>query len=80
MNKMTYDISIFPNPFVDHIQIKGISDGVQYEIVDTKGQTLATGNLKGELLNLQDLDSGTYFIIFPSTNGIGEYSRQIIKL
>jgi hypothetical protein len=59
-----YSISIFPNPAKNVLYLKTKQKGnLNYEITNTMGQTIKTGNLKNEFeVNISDMDNGIYFI------------------
>jgi hypothetical protein len=60
----SYSISIFPNPAKNVLYLKTKQKGnLNYEITNTMGQTIKTGNLKNEFeVNISDMDNGIYFI------------------
>ncbi|MDO5654557.1 MAG: T9SS type A sorting domain-containing protein [Flavobacteriaceae bacterium] len=62
-------LSIYPNPAKDFIQIQGI-DRAEVSIYNVYGQRLKSINWKGERLNISDLTSGLYFVVFSTENGI----------
>ena len=51
----------FPNPSTDMIQVFGI-DNAEYEIYSMDGSMVKAGNVNGAVINVNDLQSGTYLI------------------
>jgi hypothetical protein len=56
-------ITVFPNPFSDFIQLKGINDGTSFQITNTIGQIVRSGKVEDQKINdLSELPSGTYIL------------------
>jgi len=81
-NKSIQNLSIYPNPTTDFINIKGIANtNTQIQIIDMKGaiihnEIIAQGSIN-KRINLQRLNSGLFVIRFISENNIQQY--RIIK-
>lgn len=58
--------NIYPNPFNDYISIKSTNRlPTEYRILDIKGSEIQNGSLSGstiEIINLENLESGMFFI------------------
>lgn len=70
-------ISLYPNPATDFIEIKGIANTTQetkYHIYDLSGHLVQSGILMNQRIDLADLTSGTYFVQVNET-----FSRFIIN-
>jgi carboxypeptidase T len=65
---------IFPNPVNDRIFISGKSTLENYKVLNAFGQTIKSGNVYYNTINLSDLLTGTYSIELKSNNG--EIVRQ----
>ncbi len=56
-------ITVFPNPFSDFIQLTGINDGTSFQITNTIGQIVRSGKVEDQKINdLSELPSGSYFL------------------
>ena len=54
-------IIIYPNPTADFIQVKGLSENVSFNIINSLGQTVKNGSAyNGESIGVNDLPSGIY--------------------
>jgi N-acetylneuraminic acid mutarotase len=61
------ELRIFPNPTSDFISIQESAEVLNYEIVNSKGQTVLTTLQKAganSIIDVRDLPSGTYFLRF----------------
>ena len=54
------DIIIYPNPTADFIQVKGLSESVSFNIINSLGQTVKSGLYNGSI-GVNDLPAGIYF-------------------
>ncbi len=69
--KALAEIKIYPNPISsDIIHVKGINNGItiDYEVVDLIGQTLLSGKLLNQQLDMNNLTAGAYFLILKEGN------------
>ncbi|OUS01072.1 hypothetical protein A9Q86_10030 [Flavobacteriales bacterium 33_180_T64] len=63
------NLKIFPNPSVDYIQIKGLTNQLSYRILDITGNQLSFSSIKDDnKIDIKSLANGIYFIRFD--NGI----------
>jgi hypothetical protein len=70
------DISVYPNPFNQYIQLDGIEKGQTYSIVNLNGAILQSGILeKNMLVNTEEIGSGIYILRIH-----GESSSNFIKI
>ncbi|MDX2361942.1 MAG: T9SS type A sorting domain-containing protein [Crocinitomicaceae bacterium] len=54
---------VFPNPFIDQIEVSGIASGTNYSIINQAGQIVSKGKFNdGKILNLQALPTGIYML------------------
>ena len=68
LNELTHNIKIWPNPFEDKIHIE-LPNNTKYCLIDIQGQMVAQGFSESSgivELNLTNIDSGMYYIIFKS--------------
>ena len=84
INFIEQSLDIFPNPVTDLLLIsqKGVSDLLEFELVNANGELLMQRSLFGygnsEEIRLDNLSSGVYFVRF--TRGSESYIEKIIKL
>ncbi|MCD1118317.1 GEVED domain-containing protein [Chryseobacterium turcicum] len=57
------EISIYPNPSSDILNISGISIDIEFEIYNAAGQKLSEGKTKNKTVNVAHLVKGVYFIV-----------------
>jgi len=72
-------ITVYPNPVVESIVIKGLTEESVIYIYDIKGSTVFKQNkyTSGEALPVNNLKSGIYLLKITNSNGVG--IRKIIK-
>lgn len=71
-----FNISVYPNPVNDWVQIERASDEVlNYKVIDLSGKVILKGSLsqKKEAIDLSSMNAGVYFLI------AGEHKLKIIK-
>ena len=70
-------IVLYPNPVNDVAQIKNGSIGSSWQIMDVSGKLILSGKIQNndQILLLEELDKGTYFLTVFNNNG-----REIIQL
>ena len=73
-NTSNKTITVFPNPFIDQIQVKGLTGNEYFIISNTLGQTLSEGN-DVNMLNLANLNAGIYLLTVQK-----DQERVVIKL
>lgn len=56
------EVSIYPNPAEDLLNISGISSNIEYEIFTVLGQKVSVGKASGNAINVHHLEKGIYFI------------------
>lgn len=75
------DLTVFPNPFFDKINLTNISEGKNiFELKRTNGQSIkqwTIANQSSVVLELPDLNAGIYFLIQKNNKGV--VSRKLIK-
>lgn len=70
-NAMTDEVQIYPNPFVDHIQLNGIMDGSEFILSTISGQIVRSGIIENQRIDdLNALTSGTYVLTISNQDGI----------
>ncbi|MDB4107888.1 T9SS type A sorting domain-containing protein, partial [Bacteroidia bacterium] len=72
-------ISIYPNPAKDQITVSSSMTIDSYRIFNSLGQIVMNGNLTDRLINIESLNSGSYFIVFEQLNSSRTYHKKIIK-
>jgi hypothetical protein len=72
-------ISIFPNPSSGSIDVQLYNDGGYLEIYDLIGRSILTRKLSGtERIDLSNLVSGQYLVVFKDLNGSIIYNNRLI--
>lgn len=79
-----WTLSVFPNPALETIYIKGLEarneEYYQYVIVDRLGRFVGQGIVDEHGIDLQDLSSGTYFLMVQETRDHGlKHCVQFVK-
>lgn len=69
------NISIYPNPSQNFIEISGFSNSKEYKIFDSIGNEVLNGNIsEGEKIEIKNLSNGLYFINFDN-----EFTSKFMK-
>jgi hypothetical protein len=76
-NRINLNISLYPNPFTDVLNIETKELLNTYSIINTEGKEIQKGTIINNKVPTNCLPSGTYFIRF--TNHKGSISKKIIK-
>lgn len=72
------NITVFPNPFDNVINVEGIEDGTKYSIIHLDGRIVKENHLKnGKISDLELLPKGTYLLNFETLNG--SIIRKVVK-
>lgn len=67
----TTDLSIFPNPSADFIQVSGLTNSENYSLFDSSGKEIKRGIVsESETIDINHLSQGTYFIKFINTTAL----------
>lgn len=57
-------LKIYPNPFTDYIQLEGVTDGADYQLINGAGHLIRQGRITNQTIsNLSDLPAGNYFVL-----------------
>lgn len=70
IGKGNNDITIYPNPVKDLLNIQSKSEIIKAEIYDTTGRILRTTSVKNNTINVSDLTRGNYIIKFSTKDKI----------
>lgn len=62
--KKDNEISVYPNPTSDILQVSGISSELEYTIYNAVGQKISKGKTNHKKINVNHLINGVYFIEF----------------
>lgn len=73
-------IEIYPNPVLDKLQVRGLSDPALTSIYNIHGQLLLTIPVEGPsyVIDLKDLSMGVYLISFETDSGV--VVRRFLKM
>ena len=66
-------VNVYPNPANDVLNISGVLDSFEYQIVDLSGKLIVSGN-NNSRIDISELASGVYFAKIN-----GEYENRVIK-
>ncbi|SEF80931.1 Por secretion system C-terminal sorting domain-containing protein [Halpernia humi] len=69
-------LQLYPNPAKDVLNVKNISAKSTYKIYDTTGKLVASGNLNGTEIKVNNLPKGVYVITL-NTDGKAQQSKFI---
>jgi hypothetical protein len=74
------NITIYPNPARDNLNINGLSQPGRLEIVNVLGQIVLEKNTTGEslIINVEDMKSGLYYIQFYNNEGKKTESKKLM--
>ena len=64
LEDLANDVSVYPNPSAYEIEVKGLNDGVQYDVINPAGLTILKGRLEDSKVNVSTLPSGPYLLKF----------------
>jgi uncharacterized surface protein with fasciclin (FAS1) repeats len=70
------DLNFYPNPATENISISDFSNG-NYQIVNSLGQVVNSGNVIDNKISVLDIESGSYIVIL--TNEKGNFQGKLIK-
>ncbi|RZJ71961.1 putative Ig domain-containing protein [Flavobacterium sp.] len=54
--------AVYPNPFVDHVIVKGIENHSKFRLYDSNGRLVDNGNIEGDTIRFRDLPQGTFLL------------------
>ena len=71
-------ITIFPNPSFEYIQVKGIPSSAAYQLITVEGKKVKTGitNVNNQI-DIKYLTNGLYFLVIETENKV--VTKKIIK-
>lgn len=70
------DLNFYPNPATENISINDFSNG-NYQILNTLGQVVKSGNVIDNKISVLDIESGSYIVRL--TNEKGNFQGKLIK-
>jgi hypothetical protein len=75
-----HDVVISPNPAANELYIRYAGDYYSYTIINSLGQLLACGSIKGAetKLDIQQLSAGLYYICIKGDKGV--QTKKFVKL
>lgn len=82
-DEKTIDFKIYPNPATEivNIELSDFYSGLEFEIINTKGQNLKSGQIynQTEQINISDLENGLYLIRLISNQNRVIKTQKLIK-
>ena len=72
-------ISVYPNPARNQITVSSSITLGSYRIFNTLGEQVLNGNLISPSINIESLNSGSYFIVLEETNSSQVYYKKFMK-
>lgn len=64
------DLELFPNPVISSLNLKGEIENARYEILDLSGKSVLEGSADSRFINVNELKSGSYFLVVKRNNEI----------
>lgn len=62
-------IKLYPNPAINEINVLGVSNGVDYKLVNSNGKTILRGTVEGPRISLPETPVGQYFLMLRLDSG-----------
>jgi len=78
VNNPFSNLKVYPNPTNGVINFEGLANNAVFSITNAIGQTIKTGNLDNNMLNVADLVSGSY-IVNVSENGVTYQTKITVQ-
>ncbi len=77
--KLTEMVDLYPIPAREYVRVNGLTEGLswKYKIIDINGQVVEKNELRSNVLSLENLSQGIYFIHFSSSQG--EVIKKLVK-
>ncbi len=70
--EITNSVSLYPNPAINQLNIKSdnidLEDNITYTILDLTGKVVSKGTVKNKVINVANLNTGTYIVNLSSKN------------
>lgn len=76
INNLANEVSIYPNPTSDYINIKTNSPNISVEIYDITGKSVYNGN--ENKVNVSDLKKGMYTVVVLDLNSSNTYTQKVV--
>lgn len=76
--KASQNKTVYPNPFINELNLADISNAVSIDILDYSGKTIKRNLQPQEKLDLSSLDKGNYILAVKNKNGTVS-SQKIVK-
>ncbi|MBO9703467.1 MAG: T9SS type A sorting domain-containing protein [Sporocytophaga sp.] len=76
-NSNQIEITVYPNPAEEFIQVKGLQGNFEYNILDNSGRLIQQGRSEGQI-NIGDLRSGIYAMIVKQ-EGVNSVVKVVIR-
>lgn len=76
--KKAKDKSVYPNPFLNELNLADISDVTSIEVLDFSGKTIKANIEPKKKLDLSFLDKGNYILVVKNKNGTIS-SQKVVK-
>lgn len=73
------NLHIFPNPFIDQINIQS-NGNFTYQIFDSLGKLLDSGNIDRAYIKTSQFQPGLYFLVLSNGDSQSKSSHKLIKL
>ena len=64
------ELSIYPNPVIDKLYIKGISGKAQITVIDMTGKNILSTETNNNYISVNNLSRGIYFMLILDENGM----------
>ncbi|MCB9262606.1 MAG: M4 family metallopeptidase [Flavobacteriales bacterium] len=67
---LSQNILVYPNPANEVLFVSGVNPFSKFDLIDTKGCMVKSGNMNKSQISLTDVSAGTYFLIIPQPQGL----------
>jgi hypothetical protein len=72
-------LSVYPNPSSDVIRVNDVSFGTPFQIINTAGQQVLSGNIADGEIDVRALPQGLYFLQINSENTVSSAKLTIVR-
>jgi len=68
---VTQEVTLYPNPAYDHVNVSGVAEFENYFVLDILGKVIESGNISDSILKLNTSGlKGTYFVVLKNNSEV----------
>lgn len=68
---VTQEVTLYPNPAYDHVNVSGVAEFENYFVLDILGKIIESGNISDSILKLNTSGlKGTYFVVLKNNSEV----------